>query len=47
VKDFAICGIKEYKIIMVDKESKLSDDLKIHFFVARTSEKAATLLYML
>lgn len=47
VKDFALSGIKEYKMIQVDKESKISDDLKIHFFIVRNGEKGATLLYLI
>jgi ATP-dependent RNA helicase DDX54/DBP10 len=47
VKDFTLSGIKDYRIIQVDKESKLSDDLKLHFFVVRSGEKAASLLYVM
>lgn len=47
VRDFALSGIKEYRMIQVDKESKLSDDLKLHFMVVRTSEKAPALLYIM
>ena len=47
VKDFSVTGMKDYKFIQVDKESKISDDLKIHFFVVRSSEKAAMLLYLM
>jgi len=47
VRDFAVTGIKEYKILTLDKESKLSDDLKIHFFASRSGEKVATLLYVM
>jgi ATP-dependent RNA helicase DDX54/DBP10 len=47
VKEFTLSGIKDYRIIQVDKESKLSDDLKLHFFVVRSGEKAASLLYVM
>ena len=47
VKDFALSGIKDYRMIQVDKESKLSDDLKLHFFIVRSGEKAASLLYIM
>ena len=47
VKDFTLSGIKDYKIIQVDKESKLSDELKLNFFLVRSGEKAAALLYVM
>jgi ATP-dependent RNA helicase DDX54/DBP10 len=47
VRDFTLSGIKDYKMIQVDKDSKLSDDLKLHFLVVRTLEKTAILLYLL
>jgi ATP-dependent RNA helicase DDX54/DBP10 len=47
VKDFTLSGMKDYKMIQVDKESKLSDQLKLHFFVVRSQEKDATLFYLM
>lgn len=47
VKDFTLSGIKDYRMIQVDKESKLSDLLKCHFFMVRTGEKPAALLYIM
>ena len=47
VKNFTLAGIKDYKLVQVDKDSKLSDQLKIHFFVCITVEKEAILLYVL
>jgi ATP-dependent RNA helicase DDX54/DBP10 len=47
VRDFALSGIKDYRMLQVDKESKLSDDLKLHFFMVRTGEKPAALLYVM
>ena len=47
MKDFTLSGIKDYRMIQVDKESKLSDDLKLHFFVVRSGEKPAALLYLM
>jgi ATP-dependent RNA helicase DDX54/DBP10 len=47
VKDFTISGIKDYKMVQVDKESKLSDDLKSHFFVVKSIDKVAALLYIM
>ena len=44
VKDFTLSGINDYKMVQVDKESKLSDDLKCNFFVIKSFEKVATLL---
>jgi ATP-dependent RNA helicase DDX54/DBP10 len=39
--------MKDYKMVQVDKDSKLSDNLKLHFFVVRTQEKEAALFYLL
>lgn len=47
VRDFALSGIKDYRMIQVDKESKLSDDLKLHFIITRSGEKAAALMYIM
>ena len=47
MKDFALSGIKDYKMIYVDKDSKLSDDLKCHFFTLRSNEKTAALIYIM
>ena len=47
VRDFALSGIKDYRMIQVDKESKLSDDLKLHFMIVRSGEKAAALMYLM
>jgi len=47
VKDFALSGIKDYKMVQVDRDSKLSDDLKLQFFIVRTGEKVATLLFIM
>ena len=47
VRDFTLSGIKDYKMIQVDKESKLSDDLKLQFMIVRSGEKAATLMYIM
>lgn len=47
VKDFTISGIKDYKMIQVDRDSKLSDTLKCHFFTIKSHEKTAVLLYIM
>ena len=47
VKDFTISGIKDYKMIQVDRDSKLSDTLKCHFFAVKSHEKTAVLLYIM
>jgi len=47
VRDFTLSGIKDYKMIQVDRDSKLSDDLKCHFFTVISHEKAGTLLYIM
>ena len=40
-------GIKDYKMVQVDKENKLSDDLKCHFFIVKSGEKVGMLLYIM
>ena len=47
VKDFALAGIKDYKMLQLDKDSKLSDELKLHFFTVKSHEKTATLVYIM
>lgn len=47
VKDFTLSGMKEYRMVQVDRDSKLSDQLKLHFFVVKSIEKDAALLYTL
>jgi ATP-dependent RNA helicase DDX54/DBP10 len=45
VKDFTLAGIKDYRMITVDRDNKLSELLKIHFFIVRSHEKEAALIY--
>lgn len=47
LRDFTLSGIKDYKMIQIDKDSQLSNELKCHFFVCRTQEKAAGLLFIM
>ena len=47
VKEFTLSGMKDYRMVQVDKDSKLSDQLKLHFFVVRSAEKEACLFYIL
>ena len=47
VKDFTLSGIKDYKMVQVDKESKLSDELKCNFFIVKSFEKIAALIYIM
>lgn len=47
VKDFTLSGIKDYKMVQVDKDSKLSDDLKCHFVAMKSHEKMAALLFVM
>jgi len=47
VKDFTLSGMKEYRMVQVDRDSKLSDFLKLHFFVVRSAEKEAGLFYIM
>lgn len=34
-------------MVQVDRDSKLSDQLKLHFFVVRSGEKDSALFYIL
>ena len=47
VKEFTLSGMKEYRMVQVDRDSKLSDQLKLHFYVVRSGEKEASLFYIL
>lgn len=47
VKDFTLSGMKDYRMVQVDRDSKLSEQLKLHFFVVRTKEKEAALMYII
>ena len=47
VKEFTLSGMKDYRMVQVDKDSKLSDQLKLHFFVVRSGEKDSALFYIL
>lgn len=47
VRDFTLSGIKDYKMVQVDRESKLSDDLKCHFIQCRTIDKTGSILYIM
>ena len=47
VKDFTLSGMKDYRMVQVDRDSKLSDQLKLHFFVVRSVEKEASLMFVL
>ena len=45
--DFMVSGIQDYKLIKLDHEHQLSDDLKVDFFFTRTSDKIPALLFIL
>jgi len=45
--DFTLSGIWDYKLLKLDHEHRLSDDLKIDFFFCKSSEKIPALLYIL
>ena len=47
VKEFTLSGMKEYRMVQVDRDSKLSDQLKLHFYVVRSNEKDTALFYIL
>lgn len=47
VREFTLAGMKDYRMVQVDKDSKLSDSLKINFYVCRSVEKDAILLFTL
>ena len=45
--EFARAGLKDPELIRLDAESKISPDLKMHFFRVREEEKVAALLFLL
>ena len=45
--NFTLSGIKDYKLIKLNQEYTLSDQLKLLFFVWRSNDKPAVLLYLL
>lgn len=45
--NFTLSGIKDYKMIKLHHEYTLSEQLKCHFFVCRSNDKPAALLYLL
>jgi ATP-dependent RNA helicase DDX54/DBP10 len=45
--DFTISGISDYKLVKLDHEHRLSDDLKIDFYFMRTNDKIPALLFLL
>jgi len=47
VRDFSLSGMKDYKMVQVDRDSTLSELLKLHFLVLRSHEKEAALFYIL
>jgi len=47
VRDFTMAGIKDYKMLQIDKDSRLSDDLKLNFYISRSVEKQAALLFVM
>jgi ATP-dependent RNA helicase DDX54/DBP10 len=47
VREFSLSGMKDYKMVQVDRDSKLSEALKLHFFVVRSIEKEAALFYLM
>jgi len=42
-----ISGIQDYKLIKLDHEHQLSDDLKVDFMFVWTSDKVPALLFLL
>uniref|UniRef100_A0A7S3KPE4 RNA helicase n=1 Tax=Euplotes crassus TaxID=5936 RepID=A0A7S3KPE4_EUPCR len=45
--NFTLSGIGDYKMIKLHQEYTLSDQLKCHFFITRSTDKPAALLYLL
>lgn len=45
--DFARAGLTNPEVIRLDTETKISENLKMHFFSSRPEEKLAILLYLL
>lgn len=47
LQEFAATGIREYLFVQLDKESKISDKLILHFLITRSIEKMPALIYLL
>lgn len=47
LQDFVTKGIREYTFLQLDKELTVSDKLLLHFFIVRSVEKCAALVYLL
>ena len=47
LKDFTLSGIKDYKLVKLDHEHRLSDELKIHYFFTRSRDKIPAFLYLI
>lgn len=45
--EFARAGLKDPELIRLDADTKISPDLKMHFFTVREEEKLAALVYLL
>ena len=45
--EFAKAGLKDPKLVRLDVESKIGDDLRMAFFTVRQAEKDACLLALL
>ena len=46
VAEFAQAGLRDPQLIRLDSESKISNDLQMHFFTVSTGEKLGALLFM-
>ena len=47
LSNFIKTGIRDYKLVMLDEESKIPDKLKIHMIYCRTEEKRLALLTLM
>ena len=45
--EFARAGLREPKLIRLDTDTKVSENLRLAFFICRKEEKAAALLKLL
>ena len=44
---FARAGLRDYVFVKLDKESEIPEKIQLHFFLVKTHEKIAALLYIL
>ena len=47
ISSFAKASMKEYIFVKLDKESQIPEEIQLNFFLVKSEEKVAGLLYLL